>query len=257
MQNAHTYTHVVPSSYKNNLDAYLYKLQRPYGKIFFDSKTELIIFASTTAKTATEISSECDIPLSTVYRKLHNLLKRNIVSVSGSIVEGRRHRLFTSNANARDFKNAQRVFTIMRIIVQNPGISFRDLVRISSLTNGIISHYLSQLQKKGFLRIKRQGRRLWLFANDMPSEEMEFISQLRNETARKIVSFLLEEGPAPFCTLAEKIDKSPASISVHLSRLNRKGFVSKMNGIHPPYLLKDPGFAARTISKIRPEVRAA
>lgn len=47
-----------------------------------------------TPKSAQKISIECNIPIATVYRKLKELKKQNLVIVSGKIFDGRRIRLY-------------------------------------------------------------------------------------------------------------------------------------------------------------------
>ena len=44
---------------------------------------------------------------------------------------------------------------IQQIIEQNPGIQFREIMRTSGLKNGVLSHYLSKLEKNGIIKVMR------------------------------------------------------------------------------------------------------
>ena len=52
-------------------------------------------------KSVIEISAECKIPASTIYRKLKNLCDSKMLGVSGSIIsEGKKHFLYKSKVKA-------------------------------------------------------------------------------------------------------------------------------------------------------------
>lgn len=215
------------------------------NEVSFDSKTVLILLATTMPKTAMEISHDCYIPLSTTYRKLDRLLDHNLVKIFGRINNGRRYLLYTNSERIHLFKNSQRALTIMNAIMQNPGICFRDIARISGLTNGIVSHYLFKLQKECLVQVKRSKRKTWYFILDASEEEMELAVHLRNKTSCEIISKLLENRYLTFNALTKKINKCPASISFGLSRLVEEGIVKRTTDPHPVYFLKDPRFISK------------
>ena len=45
--------------------------------------------------------------------------------------------------------------TILRIINSFPGIRYRDILRITNLNNGTLSHHLSILEKRSIIKIGR------------------------------------------------------------------------------------------------------
>ncbi|SRR5579875_93681 len=217
-----------------------------------DGKASLILIATNKSKSAFEVSRECNLPLSTTYRKLDELLRLNMVKVTGEISNGKRHLLFTNNSKKGQFKNSDRVLAIMSIISSNPGISFRDVLRQSGLTNGVLSHYLARLQEKGFLLARRTRRKVWLFTGDMQQEETSLIIQIRNETSRAILMHLLEKKEATFYDFTGSISKCPASISLRLSKLIEEGVVKKTGGVRKNYYLKDPKLVARIFTRVFP-----
>ena len=220
-----------------------------------DDKSSLILIATNNSRSAFEVSRDCNLPLSTTYRKLDTLLQHNLIKISGEISNGKRFLRFTNNTKNNCFKNPHRVLSILNTISRNPGISFRDVLRISGLTNGVISHYLNQLQKKGLIQVRRNKRKIWLFTSEVPGEEMNLIIHLRNDTSRAIVSSLLDDRCVTFYDLTKMINRCPASISIRLSRLVRDGFVKKTEGPHGAYFLKNPRFVSRIMSAVDREAR--
>ena len=214
-----------------------------------DDKTSLILIATNNSKSAFEVSRDCNLPLSTTYRRLEFLLEQNLVKVSGEIENGKRHLLFTNNSKENHFKNSQRALTIMNIIASNPGISFRGVLRQSGLTNGVLSHYLLRLQEKGLLFARRTSRKVWLFTSDIQSEDASLIIQVRNETARSILQYLLDVKSASFYDLTVAVPKCPASVSIRLSRLVHEGFIKRTGSLRKTYTLRDPRTVARAMAR--------
>ena len=219
-----------------------------------DEKASLSLIATNKSKSAYEVSRECNLPLSTTYRKLEALMQQNMVKVSGEISNGKRHLLFTNNSKESQFKNSERVLVIMNIISANPGISIRDVLRLSGVTNGVLSHYLARLQEKGFLLARRTSRKVWLFAGGMQHEETSLIIQVRNETSRAILLHLLQRSSATFYDFTGAIPKCPSSISIRLSRLIHEGFVRKSGGLRKAYSLRDPKLVARVMARVFPGI---
>ena len=215
-----------------------------------DAKTTLILLATSDSKSAMEVSRECNIPLSTTYRKLEKLLQLNLVKISGIIKEGNKSFLFTSNKRIHNFKNHHRVVSIMNIIIENPGINFREMTKLSGLTNGVIKHYLSHLENNGLIQIKRKNGRMWVFPNDVPLRYTDLIIQLRNDTSYAIVSLLLKQKYAAFQDFAKIIDKSTPLISIRLSKLVELGFVRRMGDFRSIYCLKDRDLVAGILCKL-------
>ena len=44
---------------------------------------------------------------------------------------------------------------LMEIIQNNPGIQFREIMRMSGLKNGVLSHYLKKFEKNGVVKVMR------------------------------------------------------------------------------------------------------
>ncbi|HJU12886.1 MAG TPA: helix-turn-helix domain-containing protein [Candidatus Nitrosotalea sp.] len=222
------------------------------GGLLVDDKVSLILIATNYSRSACEVSKACNLPLSTTYRKLDVLLQHNLVKISGEIENGRRYSLYTNAHKNSRFKNSERALAFMNIVAKNPGIGFREIQRISGLTNGVVSHYLSQLQKRGLVRVRRDKRKIWIFPSDVPPDEMTLIVNLRNDTLRAIILHLLKLGSATFLEIARNMEKCAASVSVGLSRLAKEGVVKRTGGAHGRYFLMEPRRVARILARVCP-----
>lgn len=67
-------------------------------EMFSDNYTRIILSAMMESpKSALQITEETKIPLTTVYRKLHNLLEESMIKISGQIAEnGKKNFLYKS-----------------------------------------------------------------------------------------------------------------------------------------------------------------
>jgi predicted transcriptional regulator len=67
-------------------------------EMFSDNYTRIILSAMIEQpKSALQITEETKIPLTTVYRKLHNMLEENLIKISGQIAEnGKKNFLYKS-----------------------------------------------------------------------------------------------------------------------------------------------------------------
>lgn len=71
-------------------DAILEMLSDKYCRAIIESTMN-------SSKSANEISSDCSIPISTVYRRLQNLYDSKLLAISGAITtEGKKHFLYKS-----------------------------------------------------------------------------------------------------------------------------------------------------------------
>lgn len=73
-------------------------------KIVTDDKVLRILDSiSDSAKSAKEISDSCNLPISTVYRKIRILREKEFLSVSGTINDGVRNYLFRKKLHVEEY----------------------------------------------------------------------------------------------------------------------------------------------------------
>lgn len=108
----------------------------------------------------------------------------------------------------------------------NRGIHFRQLKRDLDVETGLLQYHLRELERYNVLESEaHQGKRRVFVARELDEEERAILAVLRYETTRRILLYLLEEGPARNGEIAAAVDVTPATISWHLSNLVEKGVV--------------------------------
>jgi predicted transcriptional regulator len=125
-------------------------------------------------------------------------------------------------ANKTRYEN--RINTIQDRIIQfvneSPGIRYRELLRITGVSNGVLSYHLNLLDNSGRVRVHRSNNRTTrYFSHDVSTVESNSVGLLRQNTARKIILYLFESGPCRFNDIVNYTKKVPSTVSWHLSRL--------------------------------------
>lgn len=111
----------------------------------------------------------------------------------------------------------------------NPGIHFSQLKRDLDMETGLLQYHLRELERYGVLESEEhQGKRRVFIARDLDEEEKSILAVLRYETTRRILLYLLEEGPARNSDIAQEVGVTPATISWHLSNLLEKRIVKEV-----------------------------
>lgn len=113
----------------------------------------------------------------------------------------------------------ERNLQIQQIIDQNPGIQFREIMRSSGLKNGVLSHYLTKLEKMGTIKVNRGPRQVRFYPPHITEEESIVIKALRKQTPRDLLLALIIEDGLEFSQLVNKVKKSPSTVSLYLSQL--------------------------------------
>jgi predicted transcriptional regulator len=117
-------------------------------------------------------------------------------------------------------------------ICKNPGIRYRELIRLSGITNGVLSYHLGKLEKTGEIRVERQSnnRVSRYFIANIPKEDSDVIGWFRSKVTRSIVFFVLKNEFCTFNEIVDQVGKAPSTISWHVKRLREAGILSTNNG---------------------------
>lgn len=109
---------------------------------------------------------------------------------------------------------------IIQFVNESPGIRYRELLRITGVSNGVLSYHLNLLDNSGRVRVhKVNNRTTRYFCHDVSTVESNSVGLLRQNTARKIILYLFESGPCRFNDIVNYTKKVPSTVSWHLSRL--------------------------------------
>jgi predicted transcriptional regulator len=115
---------------------------------------------------------------------------------------------------------------IVKCVNEIPGIRYRELLRITGISNGVLSYHLNLLDNSGKIRVNRVNNRVTrYFSYDVSLHETYVIGLLRQETSRKIIMYILEKGTCGFNDIIIHTRKVPSTISWHMARLKAANLV--------------------------------
>lgn len=123
--------------------------------------------------------------------------------------------------------------TILRIINSFPGIRYRDILRITNLNNGTLSHHLSILEKRSIIKIGRteNSNITRYFPASTPSDETLILNYLKIKTTKSIIMMLIgTEDDVSFNEIVKHINKAPSTTSWNLKRLVDSNVVGRKRG---------------------------
>jgi predicted transcriptional regulator len=108
-----------------------------------------------------------------------------------------------------------------------PGIRYRELLRLTGLSNGTLAYHLNVLEKSSQIRVDRQkeNRTTRYYSNSISTQESEILRQLRNDVPRQIIKLILEHDLCTFNEIVEHLKKASSTTSWHLKRLKEAGIV--------------------------------
>jgi predicted transcriptional regulator len=121
--------------------------------------------------------------------------------------------------------------TILIAIIQNPGIRYRELLRLTDLSNGVLAYHLKKIEKSRRIMVVRQNKKTTRYYSlGIPTGDVLIIGHIRHSTTRRrILTFILEQRVCTFNSIVEHISKAPSTISWHLKALIGEKIVSIQN----------------------------
>ena len=130
---------------------------------------------------------------------------------------------------------------VLDIIEKNPGIRFNEIMRITGIKNGTLSHYVKRLEKNGTIKLERTPRVTRAYPVGMAEHEATICKYITMPTQKKLILFLLKKEVATSIEIREFLKKSPSVISVNLNELFRMKIINKRYDIPSnKYSLKNP-----------------
>ena len=140
---------------------------------------------------------------------------------------------------------------LLRHIEENPGIRYRELQRLTSLVNGVLTYHLAALEKTDVIKVDRQSRMTRYFPVSVSDSEAAILKFVRHKPVRQIVLFILDHGLCTFNEIVDDTKKAPSTVSSHLKRLKESGIVSIRYGKYRLYSLAEKDLVAEVLSKYR------
>ena len=128
---------------------------------------------------------------------------------------------------ARTIKINENRSKILKHIAKTPGVRYRELLRLTRLTNGVLSYHLKILEESRSIKVNREGIKMTrYYPKNIKTKEFHVIAYTRNSTARQIIQLLLKQGHSTFKDIVKHTNKVPSTISWHLKRLENGKIIS-------------------------------
>jgi predicted transcriptional regulator len=120
---------------------------------------------------------------------------------------------------------------ILTQIGETPGIRYRELLRLTGLSNGSLEYHLRILEKTHKVKVDiSDGKRGRYYPIDILADESHILGFIRNNVSRQIVTFILEHELCTFGEILQHIKKAPSTLSWHLKRLSKAAIISVTYG---------------------------
>ena len=116
---------------------------------------------------------------------------------------------------------------ILKHINEYPGIRHRELLRLTGLSNGVLSFHLKKLKKSKLVKAKKLGYNTTrYYPISVKANESNIFRSSSGFNSRKTILFLLEHSNCRFKEIVHFIDKSRSTTSFQLQRLEHTGIIS-------------------------------
>ncbi len=136
-------------------------------------------------------------------------------------------------------------------ITKDPGVRYRELLRLTNLANGVLTYHLLALEKRGMIRVDRQSRATRYYPLNVSEDESRILGVVRHGPVREIVSFMLANDMCTFAEIVDHTGKAPSTVSSHLKRLRELGIIQIRYGEYQLYGLADRELVADVLSKYK------
>jgi predicted transcriptional regulator len=121
---------------------------------------------------------------------------------------------------------------IFGFIAKNPGIRYRELIRLVGISNGVLTYHLGMLEKFGEIRVERMSNKrvTRYFTVNIPKEDSDIISCFKSKVIRNIVFFVINNDLCTFTEIVDHVGKAPSTISWHVKKLRGAGILRMIHG---------------------------
>jgi predicted transcriptional regulator len=108
---------------------------------------------------------------------------------------------------------------LLLCIDENPGIRYRELLRLIDFSNGVLSYHVNKLEKLDLVNVERKNRLTRFFPRNISNEVMGILGNLRNQTSYEIIKLLSERGPISQQEIVKSTRKAASTISWRMKKL--------------------------------------
>ena len=108
---------------------------------------------------------------------------------------------------------------LLLCIDENPGIRYRELLRLIKFPNGVLSYHIDKLEKMDLVNVERKSRITRFFPRNISNEIMGILGNLRSQTSYEIIKLLYEKGPISQQEIIKHTRKAASTISWQMKKL--------------------------------------
>ena len=112
----------------------------------------------------------------------------------------------------------------LNLINQNPGIRYLELKSLTGFNNGVVSHYLHQLESQSLIKSVRTPRVSCFYPMCSSELSQKIFRRLRQVTPQKIILALIQKNHS-FRSLVKEVKKAPSTVSTYTTKLIHDGIV--------------------------------
>ena len=116
---------------------------------------------------------------------------------------------------------------LVKLIDRNPGIRYRELLRLTNSSNGVLSYHLAELMCSKYIKVDRKKGVTRYYPIRISSAVSKIIGHIKNPVSRYILLLLVEKGPSTLSEIAALTNKAPSTISWYLQRLLKAELVNR------------------------------
>jgi len=118
---------------------------------------------------------------------------------------------------------------LLLCIDENPGIRYRELLRLLNFSNGVLSFHVNRLEKLDLLNVERRTRITRFFPRNISNDIMGIIGNLRNQTSYEIIKLLYDRGPITQQEIIKYTRKAASTVSWNMKKLLEDNIVYLKN----------------------------
>jgi len=138
-----------------------------------------------------------------------------------------------NNSSSEDLLNSLSKIQqeLLVCIDENPGIRYRELMRMIKFPNGVLSYHIDKLEKMDLVNVERKSRITRFFPRNISNDIMGILGNLRSQTSYEIIKLLYEKGPISQQEIIKYTRKAASTISWQMKKLLDENIICiKNNG---------------------------
>lgn len=149
-----------------------------------------------------------------------------------------------------DIEKRKKIYELIR---KNPGLHFRELLRMLNMNVGDLQYNLSVLEKESLIVSRDESGYKRYYPNPMEfPEDKKILPFLRQPVQRKIIIEILLNGKTTLVQISENLNIKSQTILYHIKKMLNAGIiVQEKNGKNIYYTVKNPELVTRTLIRYK------